>query len=550
MIEGYCTTSAFGFGPDGLRVRKGIPLSAAAGDVVSFHLSADAPYTVTYLRLRNQADVFNGTAMGDPFSMPAHVQPMPADQPWLGCAWSVDFTLRVPADWPSGYYAAYCQSATSEDFFVVFIVKPFSLLALAAPPGRRRRFAVLAPTNTWNAYNHWGGRDQYTTPNATELSFERPNPQTRPAPPYSIPDLDGRVAVDGYTRSRTRAELWILTWLEDAGYSCDVFTDLDFHAWVFDPADYAGLILNTHPEYWSIDMRDRLDSFLAAGGRLIYLGGNGLYERVEFTPDLDVMLMRRGDPGHQNRWLFQNQGRAELDVLGVAYDGDNWMGSAAGYRTRRPDHRFLRGTGLVYDAPFGESGLTGAKATAENGKACGWEMDNQGPNPPAGTVLLAEAADIPGGSQMTCWDRNGGFVYSVGSLIYGGSLALDPILQRILHNVLDECLYPHGRFPEIVESTVLEWIRAGLLAVGPHGRVPVPPQGPARDIWIGLIISELANDLSAQSMRSRLRETAFEFIAQTAQEELRGLPPKTPVQVRTHAGRKPTGKTELNEGPP
>lgn len=533
MIEGYCTTSTMGRKTisSSISMQRGVPWSAAPGDLVSFHMSADTAYTVTYLRLRSKADVFDGVAMGPSFSQSAHIQKMPPE-PWLGCSWQVDFDLWIPASWQSGFYAAHCRGTNGEDYYVVFIVKPFSGLAALPQPGRRSRFAVLACTNTWNAYNTWGGRDFYTDPVARELSFERPSPQTRPAPPYfEVDDPQGRLSVDAYTRSQTRAELWLLTWLEDAGYLFDVFTDADFHVGTFDPADYAGLILNAHPEYWTLAMRDRLDAYLKTGGRLVYLGGNGLYERVEYEPDLSVMVGRRGGATQTERWLFRNQGRPELDVLGVAYNNDSWFQPVTGYRTRQSDHRFLHGTGLVHDAPFGDTGLTGTRATAENGKACGWEMDDQRDGHPLGSVVLAESTGFPAGaSTMTCWDRNGGFVYSVGSLIYGGSLVLDPILQKILRNVLDECLRASLPLLAVVESTFFHWLREGILGVGPVGPIPIPPHGAERDVWIGLLAVELANELSSQSARSKLREVGIDLVVQVAQKQPK-LRPQTAAVV-------------------
>jgi len=148
-------------------------------------------------------------------------------------------------------------------------------------------------------------------------------------------------------------------------------------------------------------------------------------------------------------------------------------------------------------------------------------MDEQGGNPPPGSIVLAEATGYPGASQMTCWDKSGGFVYSVGSLIYGGSLVLDPVLQQILRNVLDECLHVHLHWSETVEATVLYWLREGILGIGPSGPVPVPPRGPDRDIWIAMVTRELANQLSSQTARSRLREVSLELIIRSAQQELR-----------------------------
>jgi len=51
------------------------------------------------------------------------------------------------------------------------------------------------------------------------LSFLRPNP--------GVSLLTGILHL-------ARAELWILSWLEDAGYQPDVYTDLDFELFLND----------------------------------------------------------------------------------------------------------------------------------------------------------------------------------------------------------------------------------------------------------------------------------------------------------------------------
>jgi hypothetical protein len=420
------------------------------------------------------------------------------------------------------------------DFYVVFIVRPASALNHFSS-GRRDRFAFLASTNTWNAYNAWGGKSQYGDPNnSTELSFERPNPQTRPCPPYievapAGGDPLGQLSYDSTTRSTVRADLWILTWLEDSGYEVDVFTDTDFHASAFDPAEYAGLILGTHPEYWTATMRDRLDVYLSGEGRLVYLGGNGLYEQNDYSADLRLVLFRRGDPARLKRWVFDDYGRPQRPVLGVGYAADSWCEDVTGYRTRAPMHRFLRNTGLAYGDAFGESGLTGTKANGLNGKACGWEMDTSktddgGGPPPANCVVLAEALGHEHASQMTCCDRGKGFAFSVGSLIFGGSLVLDPILQQIVRNVLEECLAA-GRpdLREIFKSDQLIWLKEGILALGPTGPVPVPPRGPMLDILLGVVISSLAGQVSDKGAQARMRQMSVDLIAHAAERARKEL---------------------------
>ena len=215
---------------------------------------------------------------------------------------------------------------------------------------------MLANTNTWNAYNSYGGRSQYTTPNGAILSFERPNPAATP--------------LGSGLDHLARAESWVLGWLEEAGYAFDVYTDLDFDAGIPDLNHYKALVLNTHPEYWTLQMFDRLEAYLAQGGRLLYLGGNGLYERVAFIDGARKLLLR--DNGINARDLFRSltPPRPERPILGVAYEGDNWSGDTSLYRPYRvslASHRFFAGAGVSNGDLIGASG--------RNGAASGWEMD-------------------------------------------------------------------------------------------------------------------------------------------------------------------------------
>ena len=330
MLEGYCTTSTEAFSQ--FRVLNprgpGIPMSAEAGQRVHFHVNSDRPYKVQLMRLRSAADVFapdkNLVATlitpdgqldytGSPVSLPEHPQTRPdPDDSWSnGCRWDVHFSLDFSPDWQSGFYSAYCFRDDGSEFYIPFIVKPsYSAIPfIIFDDPRRSRFAMLASTNTWNAYNEDGGRSYYSgNYGAVKLSFERPFPFLWPCAQNCPNDLQ--------SRHMLRADLWLHTWLEDNGYQIDLFTDLDFHLGLFDPADYAGLILDTHPEYWTWEMRDRLDKFLHRGGRLIYLGGNGLFERVLVdSSDISKLGFNAG-PRDEDRWfLFRKQGRSERLVL-------------------------------------------------------------------------------------------------------------------------------------------------------------------------------------------------------------------------------------------
>jgi N,N-dimethylformamidase len=407
------------------------PLSAAPGGTVKFMVSSHAPFDVTYLRLKEQPNGDLGEALLGPIAQAGGPQPMPATA-WEGAGWAPTFSLKVPAGWPSGPYAAHCVEAGGNETYIVFIVTP--------KPANRARIALLANAITWSAYNDWGGRSKYTTPPGAMLSFERPHPQITPVNTGVLDHL-------------LRAELWIHGWLEDAGYAVDVYTDVDFHkktGW----EHYSAIIFSTHPEYWTKKMMDRLESYVAQGGSALYLGGNGVFEQVELPGAGKAARMLGGDPAAaRDQFYFRNlqPPRPERATLGVAYRYDNYL-TFAPYEVLQAGHRFFAGTGLANGDLIGAAGRNG-------GGASGWEMDTSEPGmapdgaivaadgaddrgaPPANLVVLARGTNPGFGADMTVYDTPaGGVVFSVGSISFGGSLVDDPGLQQILKNVLDECI--------------------------------------------------------------------------------------------------------------
>jgi len=417
-IEGYCW-----------------PLSAAPGEVVSFMVSSSTDFSVTFARYERSGDSNTSIPVTSPMPVTGVEQPVPADA-WEGCGWNTSFQFAIPNDWASGIYGAECSAPGTSTFRVTFVVKP--------RPDDRGDFAVLANTNTWNAYNKYGGRSKYTNPPAHYCSFLRPNSSARAngAGPNHV----------------TRAELWVLDWLADSGYRVDVYADRDFHLGIPDFQDYRALILNTHPEYWTHEMYDRLEAYLAGGGSVLYAGGNGVYERVVFSPDGTVLEAFPqnfcGDLSCRRESFFRNHDppRCERAVLGVAYRSDGFQ-TYAPFEVLQAGHRFFDGTGVQNGDPVGAAGLNG-------GGASGWEMDTSIPGPaPDGVMVSAYGSDDRGspppnlellargtneggyGADMTYYETGaGGGVFAAGSLSFGGSLVVDPVLQQVVRNVLDEFL--------------------------------------------------------------------------------------------------------------
>jgi hypothetical protein len=419
-VDGYC-----------------FPISVAPGEMLEFKVSAGSDYQVRYLRLRLESDGTVGVPMAAPFAATRELQNIPAE-PWRdGCGWQTTFTLVVPPDWQSGIYAAECTDAEGKMTYIVFVIKPRS--------DNRNQIAVLANINTWNAYNGWGGQSKYD--GAATGSFERPNPATTP--------ID-----DGGVNHLTRAELWVLNWLEDAGYPTDVFSDYDFHSGITGFNDYKALILSTHPEYWTLEMLDNLEAYLAAGGNLLYLGGNGLFERCVYNDSGTALTFWGGDSSlgrDRNYFRNANPPRPERAILGVAFVYNNYLtvSPPAPYKVEMADHPLLEGTSLANGDLIGQAGLNGAASgweidISDNGTAAdgvivtAWANNDRG-NTPTNIQVIARGANQPVQgpytAHMTYYETaSDGFVFSVGSLCFGGSLVQDNKLQAIVKNALNKAL--------------------------------------------------------------------------------------------------------------
>jgi hypothetical protein len=437
LVEGYCW-----------------PLSVAPGKTIEFKVSVrhgkGAPrkvkYRVRYLRLRDRVDghtdIPDDLAMGPDSHQVAELQDV-GKTPWRdGCNWKTSFKLTIPRDgtWRSGLYAAECSpdgpnSSERQPYYVLFVVNPS-----AGEPGD---LAVLSNINTWNAYNCWGGTSKYHcregSPLPRRLSFVRPNVSC-------AIEFETRGDPDVRPAHLARGELWVLSWLERNHYPFHVYSDHDLDRGIEGISKgswfYRALILNTHPEYWTIRMHKHLTRYLSRGGSLIYLGGNGLFEEVTYTLRGRAMqvleraprfyLATCNGPCARLPCQFRYTGRPESAVLGVGFLEWPWPNSDAPYQVMAPAHPLLAG---VVDHMIGGDGLCHAGAST-------WEIDVCDKAPPLGTTVLARgtnAPDYPFGAHMVYRELDHikkNFVFSVGSLGFPPSFVVDRNLQQIVRNVL------------------------------------------------------------------------------------------------------------------
>jgi N,N-dimethylformamidase len=188
-------------------------------------------------------------------------------------------------------------------------------------------------------------------------------------------------------------------------------------------------------------MYDRLKSWVfERGGKLLYLGGNGLNCEVDFL-DKTTMVVQNGngykmrEHGTESRLAFGYE--SEANLLGVQYTPAGIM-TAAPYKVIDADHWVFEGTGMKKGDLFGEKSLH----QRIPGGASGHETDKIMPDSPTHTHLLARGENPDhGGADMVVFDTDsGGAVFSVGSITYVSSILVDDVVSAVTANVLRKFL--------------------------------------------------------------------------------------------------------------
>jgi len=290
MIEGYV-----------------FPLSAYPGESVCFHLGdrrvqppdAERHVCLKFTLYRRPRLIHVHDVMSDVEVLLRNDSTCLGVEYERGCNWAAAYEYCVPETLPSGLYMMKATvldvtgAETTEETFIPFVVK--GSLSNPAP------MLVIIPTSTSLAYNQWpdgantppaellGGRSLYTQVGASlwhRVHVERP--WQFGATPNNGPG-------------------WICHWydqflsfLSEQGLAADFGVSHDLHA---DPAylDAHRLYVSSgHDEYWSREMRDNVEAFIANGGNAAFLSGNSVWWAVRF---------------YDGKATFPGQTGTDLDVL-------------------------------------------------------------------------------------------------------------------------------------------------------------------------------------------------------------------------------------------
>ncbi|MHB1101766.1 MAG: N,N-dimethylformamidase beta subunit family domain-containing protein [Devosia sp.] len=375
--------------------------------------------------------------------------------------WPVSYTALVPEHAESGVYAFELVAGEVVERVPFFV----------APPKPEAALLFVAPTSTYLAY-----ADEYLPSHLYEwIGTDRGHLFARDNELRSLYDYHGdgsgvslissrkpkATLRDDYTYPlcgdphNLPVDLHFLKFCARNDIAIDVVTDAELHAeGAMLLQRYRGVVTGSHPEYLSVQMEQGYRDYIAMGGRLAYMGGNGFAAAVAYRDDL--MELRRGPTQSGRTWdgpvaemglaltnepggYLRDRGRGEYRLVGV---GISLMGFSPALPYTRTEASHAEAFAWLFEGvaeTFGGSGIV-------QGGAAGYEVDavNHHLGSPDDIVVLAAATGFPpsyvddpgkwfeGGAEereaqrradMTIWTHgSGGTVFSASSVSFLGAL--------------------------------------------------------------------------------------------------------------------------------
>ena len=367
------------------------------GEPIELHVSTlDPSYNVQIYRMGwyggDRARLFWSTSGRPGVYYPA---PTPDANGTAAATWPVSVTVGTDASWTSGIYIAKLTTSSDTEYATWVIRNDRSLAPIL--------FQVA--TSTYQAYEAWGGASLYQPAiPAVKVSYDRP---------YYAGDGTGLLFSGA---AQTAA------FLEREGYDVSYATSGDTHSNPRLMDNHQLFVSAFHDEYWSKQMRDNLDSWIAAGKNVAFLSANNMYWQIRYessasgNPNRVIVCYKlvsdpiaASNPGLSTVWWHSPPlNRPESAVTGNSYDESRTDFGWHPWVVSNANHWFYSGTGL------------------RNGDALpsvvGTEWDLiPGGAPPSNVTELSNSPMAPSGTRQQATLRlapSGGQVFDAGSLRY------------------------------------------------------------------------------------------------------------------------------------
>lgn len=430
--------------------------SYRSGEEAAIHVSTSAPtFNIEVSRLGAVHEV-----VWKKEKVPGTLSPIPEDASANGCQWPVAIKVPIDDKWRSGYYEVKLmvsdnggkwihRGRRTAESIAYFIVR-------AKEPGKTSSMLLQVCTNTYNAYNNWGGFSLYAYNGLSKnqghrVSFHRPG-----------------------ASQFARWELPFIVWCEENGYPLEYAAneDLEIHPEIL--SAYKLVLSVGHDEYWSAGMRDNLEAYIGKGGNVAFFSGNSICWQVRPEDDGNALVCWKqnfhSDPIYQTKeystlsslWSHHLVKRPENNLTGVGFlwggyrkSHGQFMDEPAAYTVHRPEHWVFAGTHVTRGLTFGDKDtIVGYEC---DGCELEWRDGLPYPTHRDGTPKNFEVlATCPakwhpddsewyeewekgrvGNAVLGVYQR-GGTVFTTGSTDWSHGLrGKDPIVERVTKNIFE-----------------------------------------------------------------------------------------------------------------
>jgi hypothetical protein len=375
-----------------------------------------------------------------------------------GCGWHLTQTLAIPTSWPSGYYDARFTTVNGPKH-IIFVVK-------AANPGSTSPILVVQPTNTYQAYNTYGGKSTYPTNSpdrATTVSFDRP---------YDDQNGLGEFRL---------WELPFVNWMTSEGRKFEVATDNDLE----DPgllSHYKLLVIVGHDEYWTLPARQNVEAFNRAGGNVVMFSGNNMWFQARLTnagralveyksATLDPVAASTPSLATTN-WYDWPVYNPENSILGLSYRSGGYsnkvddpnvfdtkpLADRIGYTVADPNSWVFQNTNATAGSMFGAGAagleVDGTLYNCSANNPLNMTVDGADGTPLNFHILAITPSEYGHGVIGLYTNAAGGTVFNAGTRDWAQVLGTDPVVTQMTRNILDRLSGNQGPLYDPVTTNI------------------------------------------------------------------------------------------------
>lgn len=358
---------------------------------------------------------------------------------WVGYNWKktcdIDINFLNP-----GFYIIKIKDPliNSEVYYIPFILTNTIV--------EKDSFLVLVNTNTYQAYNWSGGGSFYNSNSnihsnfcaskgrgAKHITYDRPNKRISD-------EIDFFLNKNYDLKQKSSSHLFLgdmnlIFFLKLNNYKFNFISDIDLHL-DYNINNCKGLILNTHPEYWTEKMSNKVQECK----NIISLAGNVSFRKVKlkWNKNGSISMHKKGSFKFENNKL----------ITGSFYN-------AAGYLTYSPykiineKHFLFKGININEKKLLGTKTNFHIEKNRNNGipiGASGWETDKiiidskyllaRGLN-----NNLSDRRKPYGGGDIIFFEDKNKCIFSVGSVSFNYSIQIDKDINKLCKNVFDYFLF-------------------------------------------------------------------------------------------------------------